>query len=193
LSEEETHTALTKWNDTKADYPKDKTLSQLFEDQVIRTPNQVAIVFEDQKLTYLELNEQANQWAGLLREKGVKAGTTVGMMVEESLEMIVGILAVLKAGAAYLPIDPDQVVKRTNAILKDSAARFLIVKGNQKADLHFDGDVIDMEVPLFKGRDTANLAAGQPDHNAYLIYTSGSTGTPKGVFIQHRSVVNYIT
>ncbi|WP_231937520.1 AMP-binding protein, partial [Bacillus siamensis] len=181
--------ALTKWNEANVQFPVDKTLAQLFEEQSARTPHRVAVVAGDQKLTYLQLNERANQWAGVLREKGAKAGVTIGMIAEESVEMIIGILAVLKAGAAYLPIDPDQAAKRTNTILKDSGASLLLVKGNQKPSLSFGGDIVDLETPLFEGRDTANLPAGQPDHNAYLIYTSGSTGTPKGVFIQHRSVV----
>ncbi|WP_367387265.1 amino acid adenylation domain-containing protein [Bacillus vallismortis] len=193
LSKEEAHAALTGWNETNIQFPMDKTLAQLFEEQSTRTPQRVAVAAGDQKLTYLQLNERANQWAGVLRERGAKAGVTIGLIAEESVEMIIGILAVLKAGAAYLPIDPDQAVKRTNAILKDSGASLLLVKGNRKPGLSFGGDIIDLETPLFEGRDTANPPAGQSDHNAYLIYTSGSTGTPKGVFIQHRSVVNYMS
>ncbi|MGR5997141.1 AMP-binding protein [Bacillus cereus] len=104
--------------DTKADYPKDKTISQLFEEQVKRTPHHVAVVFKNQKLTYLELNERANQIARLLQEKGAKPGITVGMLVEESLEMIIGIMAVLKAGATYLPIDPEQLDKKNECHFK---------------------------------------------------------------------------
>ncbi|MGX5439995.1 amino acid adenylation domain-containing protein [Bacillus thuringiensis] len=194
LSEEEVQMLLNDGNDTKADYPKDKTLSQLFEEQVNRTPHHMAVVFENQKLTYLELNERANQLARLLREKGAQPGTTVGMLVEESLDMIIGIMAVLKAGAAYLPIDPEQLEKRTNIILKDSNASLLIVKGRRKKTLQFDGEVIDVEGGSIKERDTSNLLVDyNSSHNAYLIYTSGSTGTPKGVCIQHYNVVNYMT
>ncbi|NEY82417.1 amino acid adenylation domain-containing protein, partial [Bacillus sp. 3H-10] len=194
LSEEETERLLYEFNDTKAYYPKDKTISQLFEEQVKRTPHHVAIKFEDKKLTYLELNEQANQLARLLQDKGAKPGTTVGIMVEVSLEMIIGMMAVLKTGAAYLPIDPEQLHKRTNAILKDSGASLLIVKGNLKETLCFNGEVIRVEDSSIKERDTSNLAVDYvSDQHAYLIYTSGSTGTPKGVFIRHCHVVNYMT
>ncbi|WP_259418057.1 non-ribosomal peptide synthetase [Bacillus toyonensis] len=194
LSEEEMQMLLRDDKDTKADYPKDKTISQLFEEQVKRTPHHVAVVFKNQKLTYLELNERANQMARLLQEKGAKPGITVGMLVEESLEMIIGIMAVLKAGATYLPIDPEQLDKRTNVILKDSNASLLIVKGERKETLQFNGEVIFMEDDSIKERDTSNLLVNYKwNHNAYIIYTSGSTGTPKGVCVQHNNVVNYMT
>ncbi|HDX9649186.1 TPA: amino acid adenylation domain-containing protein, partial [Bacillus cereus] len=194
LSEEEVQMLLQDDKDTKADYPKDKTISQLFEEQVKRTPHHVAVIFKNQKLTYLELNERANQMARLLQEKGAKPGITVGMLVEESLEMIIGIMAVLKAGATYLPIDPEQLDKRTNVILKDSNASLLIVKGERKETLQFNGEIISMEDDSIKERDTSNLLVNYKwNHNAYIIYTSGSTGTPKGVCVQHNNVVNYMT
>ncbi|MGX5439997.1 non-ribosomal peptide synthase/polyketide synthase [Bacillus thuringiensis] len=194
LSEEEVQTLLHGGNNTKADYPKDKTIPQLFEEQVNRTPHHVAVVFRNQKLTYLELNERANQLARLLRERGAKPGTTVGMLVEESLDMIIGIMAVLKAGSTYLPIDPEQLDKRTNIILKDSNASLLIVKGKRKEALQYDGEVICMEDDSIKERDASNLLVDyNSNHNAYIIYTSGSTGTPKGVCVQHYNVVNYMT
>ncbi|EJQ37641.1 amino acid adenylation domain-containing protein [Bacillus cereus BAG5X1-1] len=194
LSEEETQTLLYSDNDTKADFQKDRSIPQLFEEQVKKTPYNTAVVFEDQKLTYLELNERANQLARLLQEKGAKPGVTVGMLVEESLDMIIGILAILKAGAAYLPIDPGQLDKRTNIILKDSAASLLIMKGKQKETLEFDGEMIFMGDSSIDEKDRSNLSVEyNSNHNAYIIYTSGSTGTPKGVCIRHRNIVNYMT
>ena len=107
LSEEEKKRISFDFNDTNAEYPKDKTIQELFEEQVERTPDNTAVVFEDQQLTYREFNEKSNRLARLLRDHGVKADCIVGIIVERSMEMIIGIMGVLKAGGAYLPIDPD--------------------------------------------------------------------------------------
>src|SRR5690606_10754061 len=110
---------LYEFNDTYTDYPRDKTIQQLFEEQVEKTPDNIAVVFEDKKLTYSELNEKANSLARVLRDNGVKADSIVGIMVERSIEMIVGIMAVLKAGGAYLPIDPLYPAERIKYMLAD--------------------------------------------------------------------------
>ncbi|WP_154695099.1 AMP-binding protein, partial [Clostridium botulinum] len=110
IEEEEKNQILYEFNDTKVEYPKDKAIQELFEEQVEKTPNNIAVVFEDKKLTYRELNEKANSLARVLRDKGVKADSIVGIMVERSVEMIVGIMGILKSGGAYLPIDPSYPV-----------------------------------------------------------------------------------
>ncbi|PFJ12093.1 AMP-binding protein, partial [Bacillus cereus] len=122
---------LYEFNDTKVDYPKEKTIHQLFQEQVERTPENIAVVFENQQLTYWELNEKSNQVAALLREKGVKSNTVVGIMVERSIEMIVGMMAILKAGGAYLPIDPEYPEDRRRYMLEDSGIEILLKQENK--------------------------------------------------------------
>nr|WP_150149854.1 non-ribosomal peptide synthase/polyketide synthase [Bacillus swezeyi] len=192
LSEEEMNTLLTKHHGKQADYPKDKTVHELFEEQAEQTPDKTAVVFEDRKLTYRELNERSNQLARLLREKGAGAGAAVGIIIEPSLEMIVSMMAVLKAGAAYLPIDTEQLSKRTNEILHDSAAKIWLVKGSVMENVIFHGEVVNVEDSSIYAKDSSNLSAcSAAENNAYIIYTSGSTGKPKGVFVRHYNVVNY--
>ncbi len=193
LSEEEKHELLHEYNGKKAYYQKDKTIHELFEEQAYNTPDKIAVVFEDSKLTYKELNEKSNQLARLLRDKGAKSGTTVGIMVEQSLEMIISIIAVLKAGAAYLPIDTEQLGKRTNEILEDSDTKILLVKGVVNEQIAFKGEVINVDDSKNYENNTLNLSkTSTPDSNAYLIYTSGSTGKPKGVFVRNYNLANYI-
>ncbi len=194
LSSEEKHKILVEFNNTKVEYSREKTLHELFEEQVAKTPENVAVVFEEKELTYQELNAKANQLARGLRLKGVKPEIIVGIMVERSLEMMVGILAVLKSGGAYLPIDPDYPSDRIRYVLEDSGAQILLTE--QKfigglSNLQIEAIRIDEE-NVFQG-ETANLTlVGVPKDLVYIIYTSGSTGKPKGVMIEHRSVNNFI-
>jgi amino acid adenylation domain-containing protein len=194
ISEEERHQILHDFNDTKADYPKDKTVHQLFEEQVARTPDKTALVFEDQSLTYRELNRRANQLARLLRSKGVGQDTIVGIMVERSLEMIIGLLGIVKAGGAYLPLDPDYPEERIGFMLEDSSATILLTQSRLRERISFPGETIDLDDPeTFRGDDSDLLNINKPEDLLYVIYTSGSTGTPKGVLIEHRNVVNLIS
>ena len=128
LSEAEKHQVLVEWNETKRDYPKDKCIHQLFEEQVKRTPEAVAVVFEDQQLTYRELNSQANQLAHYLKKLGVGPETLVGICVERSLEMIVGLLGILKAGGAYVPLDPGYPKERLAFMLEDARVGVLLTQ-----------------------------------------------------------------
>ncbi|NFC49158.1 non-ribosomal peptide synthetase, partial [Clostridium botulinum] len=139
LSEKDIKKILYEFNDTKVGYPKDKTIHELFEAQVERTPNNIAVVFQDKKLTYRELNERANSLAMVLRGNGVKTDSIVGIMVERSLEMIVGIMAILKAGGAYLPIDPNYPKERIEYMLKDSGSNILLSKSDLVENIEFDG------------------------------------------------------
>ena len=199
LSEEEKQQILCDFNNTKAEYPKGKTIHQLFEEQAAKTPDNIALVFEDKQLTYRELNEKSNQLARLLRKKGVKPDSIVGIMVERSPEMIIGIMGVLKAGGAYLPIDPEYPSDRIRYMLEDSNAKILLVRNKDTNILReenqggFQLEVIDIYQESVYKSDNSNV---KPVNNskdlAYVIYTSGSTGKPKGVMLEHRSVNNFI-
>ncbi|WP_077853794.1 non-ribosomal peptide synthetase, partial [Clostridium beijerinckii] len=191
LSEEERHQILYEFNDTKADYPKDKTIQELFEEQVEKTPDNIAIVFEDKKLTYRELNEKSNSLARLLREKGVRPNSIVGIMVERSPEMIIGIMGILKSGGAYLPIDPTNPKERIEYMLFDSDSNILLSRKNLLIHINYNGEIIDLNDSDIFLNDTNNLELTNKSSDlVYVIYTSGTTGKPKGAMIEHRSLVN---
>ncbi|SFB47807.1 non-ribosomal peptide synthetase, partial [Clostridium frigidicarnis] len=191
LSDEEKNQLLNEFNDTKIEYENDKTIQELFESQVEKTPDNIAVIFEDKKLTYRELNEKSNSLARVLRTKGIKADSIVAVMVDRSLEMIVGIMGILKAGGAYLPIDPKYPKDRIEYILKDSETKILLSKSESVETLEFDGTVIDLFKDNLFNRDFNNLEKINSSKNlAYVIYTSGTTGNPKGAMIEHRALVN---
>ena len=193
ITQEEKQQILYDFNDTKAEYPKDKTIHQLFEEQVEKTPDNIAVVYEDRQLTYRELNEKSNQLARLMRRKGVKPDSIVGIMVERSLEMIIGIMGVLKAGGAYLPIDPNYPADRIRFMLEDSEATLLLSHKMLMGVSEFKGEALYLDDIDTYLEDRSNLEPANESLNlAYLIYTSGSTGNPKGVMIEHKSVVNFI-
>ncbi|MCK4257390.1 MAG: amino acid adenylation domain-containing protein, partial [Halanaerobiales bacterium] len=193
ITEAEKEELLINFNDTKADYPKEKVLQQLFEEQVSKNPEQIAVVFEDSQLSYKELNEKSNQVARLLRDKGVKANQFVGIMLERSLEMIIGIMGTIKAGGAYLPIAPDYPEDRISYMLKDSEIGHLLVIGDidDYDQIEFEGEIHNLADELIYTKDNSNLELmSTPEDLAYIIYTSGSTGKPKGVAIRHGSAIN---
>jgi amino acid adenylation domain-containing protein len=184
------------WNDTQADYPKDKCIHQLFEAQVERTPDAVAVVYEDKQLTYRELNARANQLAQYLQKLGVGPEVLVGIFVERSLEMMVGLLGILKAGGAYVPLDPAYPFERLGFILEDSSVPLLLSQSKlvEKLPPHSARLVnLDKDWEEIVQQSKDNPSSVTPDNLAYVIYTSGSTGKPKGVLIQHGSLVNYTT
>ncbi|MDP4180345.1 MAG: amino acid adenylation domain-containing protein, partial [Bacillota bacterium] len=191
LSEEEKEEILYRFNDTKAEYPKEKTIHELFEEQVERTPDNIAVVYEDKQLTYWELNEMANSLAVVLREKGVKPDTIVGIMVERSLEMIVGILGILKAGGAYLPIDPEYPEDRIKYMLEDSGVKLVLIQKKNTLDLPAKKIYIDDEAMCESSSEYTSLKVN-PESLAYAIYTSGTTGKPKGVMVTSRNLVHYV-
>lgn len=194
LGEAEEHKLLHEFNDTYAEYPREKTIQEVFEEQVEKTPDNTAAVFGNEKLTYRELNEEANCLARTLREKGVGRDSIVGLMVERSLEMIIGIIGILKAGGAYLPIDQDYPKDRIEYMLHDSKTKLLLTKQNLLGHISFEGEVLDLSDDLIYAKDCSNLHRINASRNlAYIIYTSGSTGRPKGVMVEHRSLLNYIT
>jgi len=194
LTEGERHQLLVEWNDTTVEYPA-RGVHELFEEQVEKSPDAVALVFEGSKLTYGELNERANRLAHCLIKKGVGPDVMVGICVERSFEMIVGLLGILKAGGAYVPLDPNYPEARLAFMLEDCGKPLLLT--SEERSERFEGLTGDL---LFLNDDLA--PAGQPVENpgvsiesenlAYVVYTSGSTGRPKGVEIPHRGVVRLV-
>lgn len=193
FTEEEKNQVIFDFNNTTVDFPTDKIIQALFEEQVNKTPDKVALVFKDKKLTYRELNEKSNQIARLLREKGVKADSIVGILVERSFDMIAGILGILKAGGAYLPIDPEYPGERIKYMLNDSSAEILLTKNRFVHYVSFEKESIYLDDEELDEYNTENPeAVNTPQNLAYVVYTSGSTGEPKGAAIEHRSVINFI-
>ncbi|MGO4966553.1 lichenysin non-ribosomal peptide synthetase LicA [Bacillus paralicheniformis] len=194
LDEAEKRRIVQNWNETRLAVPQDKTVHELFEAQVLRTPDRGAAVYNGVKWTYKELNARANRLARLLIEKGARPEQRIGIMVKPSLEMAAGVLAILKAGAAYVPIDPSYPAERIGYVLKDSGAELLLTQTNLAAPEEFSGETLLLDSMLSEEitkDDEVNPQAGtQSDNLAYLIYTSGTTGQPKGVMVEHRSLVN---
>ncbi|WP_442941022.1 amino acid adenylation domain-containing protein [Nostoc sp.] len=192
----EKHQLLVEWNNTQTDYPIDKFIHQLFEEQVERTPNAVAVEFETQRLTYYELNCRANQLAHYLKSLGVKPDVLVGLCVERSLEMVVGLLGILKAGGAYVPLDPDYPIERLHFMLEDTQVRVLLTQQQLISKLpQHEGQVVclDTDWAVISQYSQENLIAGvEPSNLIYVIFTSGSTGKPKGVALPHRAITNLI-
>jgi amino acid adenylation domain-containing protein len=196
LTDAERNQLLVEWNATKRNYPKNKCLHRLCEAQAEKTPDAVAVTFEDNQLTYRELNQRANQLAHYLRRLGVGPDVLVGICMERSLEMIVGLLGVLKAGGAYVPLDPEYPKERLGYMMKDSHAPVLLTQQRlvEKLPEHsskilcLDNDwkVIGQELS-----DNPINITGM-EHLAYVIYTSGSTGNPKGVMIPHGAITNHM-
>jgi amino acid adenylation domain-containing protein len=185
---------LAEWNRTKADYPRDRCVHQLFEEQASRTPDAVAVVYGEQRLTYRELNVRADALARHLGGLGVKPETPVGVCVERSLEKLVALLGVLKAGGAYVPLDPHYPLERLAFIVADSGARVVLTQTALRGRLPEAGlelVLLDAPLPAVSTGPTAPPSVN-PDQLAYVIYTSGSTGRPKGVEVRHASVVNFL-
>jgi len=196
LTEPERRQLLAAWNDTAAEFPRDKCIHELFEAQAAATPQAVAVVYEDSRLTYAELNVQSNQLAHHLRELGVKPDALVAICAERSLNMVIGLLAILKAGGAYVPLDPDYPSDRLAYMLDNCSPVALLTQStlmNIRPNLSIPLIMLDTEASTGQ-QSECNLdpvALGLTSkHLAYVIYTSGSTGLPKGVMNQHDGVVN---
>jgi aspartate racemase len=196
LSRDEEHQVLVKWNQTRVDYPKAACLHHLFEVQVERTPEAVSVVFENEQLTYCELNHRSNQLAHYLQKLGVKPDVLVGICLERSLEMVVGLLGVLKAGGAYVPLDPEYPKERLAFMIEDSGVSVLLTQQRLGACLPEHKSRV-----IYLDRDWESIAQENRDNSisqvnshslAYVIYTSGSTGQPKGVMIPHRAICNHM-
>ncbi|WP_193200856.1 non-ribosomal peptide synthetase, partial [Nostoc sp. MG11] len=193
LTQAERHQLLTEWNDTATEYPTDKCIYQLFEQQVERTPDAVAVVFDREQLTYQQLNQRANQLAHYLQSLGVRAEVLVGICVEHSVEMVVGLLGILKAGGAYVPLDPSYPQERLSYMLEDSNVEVLLTQRslleslpqNQVQVVCLDKDWVSIDQYTQQNLDDVEVTS---DNLAYVIYTSGSTGKPKGVTVLHQAV-----
>jgi amino acid adenylation domain-containing protein len=195
LTQPEQNQLLIEWNDTQVDYPQDKCIHQLFEEQVQRTPNAVAVVLENQQLTYQELNLRANQLGHYLKSLGVETDVLVGLCIERSLDMIVGLLGILKAGGAYVPLDPEYPTERLSFMVEDAQLSVLLTQQHLVERLpSYQGQLICLDTDwqsISQSIDTDLVNSTSSENLAYVIYTSGSTGQPKGVMIQHQSVVNF--
>jgi natural product biosynthesis luciferase-like monooxygenase protein len=198
LGQEIRHQVLEEWNDTATPVPDDACIHELFEAQADRTPDTVAVVFEDRTLTYSALEARANQLGAHLRSLGIGPDSLVGIHVERGLDLMVCVLGVLKAGGAYVPLDPTYPDDRLRHMIADSGARVILTQEHLNRSLPLppgsDAHVVQVDAgwPVI-GRQPADRvrAATTPEHLAYCIYTSGSTGLPKGVLVEHRNVVNF--
>ena len=202
LTEKERQQLLVEWNDTSTDYPHDKCIHQLFEEQVERTPDAIAVFFQEQQLTYRELNSRSNQLAHYLQKLGVKKGELVGICIERSLDMIVCLLGILKVGGAYVPLDPSYPQDRIEYMLKDSQVKVLLTQQELIEKLPTKELVVicvDTDwTQISKESQEILICDASAASIAYINYTSGSTGKPKGVETPHRGIsrllfgVNYI-
>jgi non-ribosomal peptide synthetase component F len=222
LTEEEKKEILFDINDTKLDYPRDKTMHRLFEEQALRTPGNIAVIYDGKGLTYSQLNQRANRWAWELRKKGLKPNHFSGVIMDRSIEMVIGVMAILKAGGAYVPLEPDLPDARITLCLSSLKVESLLTNcsrlsriapiGEQLPELKHIvclGDIQDIKEKkdaeeLFKSKELifTEEIEKNPGENlvpvvsstdiAYVIFTSGTTGTPKGVVEQHRPVINII-
>jgi amino acid adenylation domain-containing protein len=193
-SAEEQHQVLTVWNNTDAAYPRQQCVHQVFEAQAEQTPDAVAVLSQDERLTYRELNQRANQLAHYLRQLGVGPEVLVGLCVERSVAMVVGVLGILKAGGAYVPLDPTYPRDRLAFMLEDAQVSLVLTQQQCVSTLPaHEAPVVclDTDAELVAQESRANPAhSTTPEHLAYVLYTSGSTGHPKGVLGLHRGIVN---
>jgi amino acid adenylation domain-containing protein/non-ribosomal peptide synthase protein (TIGR01720 family) len=197
LTAAEKEQILITFNQTDKDYPKDKCIHQLFEEQVKLYPDNIALVYENQQFTYQQLNSQANQLAHYLQNLGVKPDDLVGICLERSSELIISLLAIIKAGAAYLPLDPDYPLERLSYMIDHSQVKVILTK-EYLTSLTVDSstkiiylDHLENTVSV-QSQDNP-VSEVKPENLAYVIYTSGSTGKPKGIQIQHQGLVNLLT
>lgn len=196
LTAVERHQLLVEWNDTLVDDPKDACIHQLFETQAKQTPNAVAVIVENQQITYRELNRRANQLAHYLRKQGVEPESMVGICVERSPDLLIGLLGILKAGAAYVPLDPTYPRERLSFMLSDAQVPVLLTQQPlvEKLPEHKARIVcLDTDWQVISQENQENPTSEvKPTNLAYVLYTSGSTGKPKGVAIEHRSTVSFL-
>ncbi|WP_036486324.1 non-ribosomal peptide synthetase [Myxosarcina sp. GI1] len=195
LNTSDRHKLLVEYNQNQADHPLDKCIHQLFEEQVVKTPNNIAVVFEDEQLTYAELNHRANQLAHYLQRLEVKSEVLVGICLERSLENIISLLAIIKAGGAYLPLDPALPPAAVALRLQDAQAKVLLTQQKLSQNLReLDSKIVcldsNKEIIARESKENPDSEV-KPENLIYVIYTSGSTGKPKGVAIEHRQLLNY--
>ena len=191
---------IAQFNRTNRAFPDRATIQELIEEQIEKYFSTTAVICEHDNafgvpsLTYGQLNEKINQLAHLLRSQGAQRDQIIGIMVERSFSMIIGLLGIIKSGAAYLPISPDNPPDRIDYMLKDAGVRLLLVQNKTATRISFEGVIVNLEVlDVYRGSTENPVIVNKPRDLAYVIYTSGSTGRPKGVMIEHRSVVNRLS
>jgi amino acid adenylation domain-containing protein len=193
---EERERVLMEWNRTATEYPRGSSIPQLFEEQVARNPEATAVVWESKSLSYRELNARANQLAGYLRHGAIGPGTCVGICMERSVEMLIGVMGILKVGAAYLPLDPSYPRERLRFMINDAQVPLVLCLEGGDAGMAENPvrlAYLDRDAPLMESYDPENpVGAATADSLAYVIYTSGSTGAPKGVAVPHRAVTRLV-
>ena len=196
LSTRQEHQVLIEWNQTRTEYPFEKTVHELFEAQVQRQPNAIAVEFDDAVLTYEELNRRSNQLAHHLQQRGVGSEQLVGICVDRSFEMIIGLLAILKAGGAYVPLDPHYPDERLSVLVADTGINLILTQSHRVArweEFPVEMVILDDNSPVWSREACENLSSPvQADQLAYVIFTSGSTGRPKGVAMEHGALTNLI-
>ncbi len=193
LTQGESHQLLEEFNTAHVDFPKDKSVVAIFEEQALQTPGNTALVFEEETMTYRQLNERANQLAHYLTSRGVTSETLVPLYVERGLEMMVGMLGIMKAGGAYVPVDTDFPSERIGYMLENTGAKIMVSSSNSSGKLEIESGVAIIETDNIGSDLSKENLPIKPlaNHLAYVIYTSGSTGKPKGVMIEHRSLLDY--
>jgi non-ribosomal peptide synthetase component F len=197
LPESEEQQLLVEWNNTRTDYPRKASITELFEEQALAAGDSVALIYEGTQLTYAELNTRANQLANYLKKSGVEIETPVGVCLNRSLELIIALVAVLKAGGVYVPLDPAYPEERLGLILEDTAAPVILTNSEfeQKLFSGYGGQLItvDREGDQISGEESRNSSRLVSSENlAYIMYTSGSSGQPKGVAVTQRGVVRLV-
>ncbi len=195
LSDADRRLLFEEWNDTRRDYPRDECIHQQFERQAALTPDRVAVRFENQRLTYAELDQRANQLAWHLSQMGAGPDVPVGLYADRSLDLIVGLYGILKAGSAYVPLDPTYPAERLAYMIADAQVPLLLTQQHLVDKLpahHAQVVCIDSDWPSIAQQPERDFDSGvQPSNLSYIIYTSGSTGRPKGVMVEHHNVVNF--
>src|SRR4030088_2427386 len=196
LDQAERHQQLVERNTSAADYPRERCLHELITQQAAKTPDAIAVVYEDQHLTYSDLDRRANQLAHYLTLLGVAPDVVVGLCAERSMEMVVGLLGILKAGGAYLPLDPSYPKERLCYMLEDAQAPVLVTQAALMEGLpQSDAQLVRLDEDwetIGRPPVSSPQSGVGPDNLAYVIYTSGSTGKPKGVLVEQAGMVNLV-
>ncbi|XOS94540.1 AMP-binding protein [Brevibacillus laterosporus] len=190
LTQEEYHHVVVELNDTKTEYP-DKTIHELFVEQVVKTPDHIAVVLENKHLTYRQLDAKSNQLARYLRNKGIGPDRLVGLMMDRSIEMIIGILGILKSGGAFVPIDPAYPAERISYMLENSGVQILLTQQHLMHKNPSPIEIVDIQDSSIMLESLDHVANQNTSNDLfYIIYTSGTTGKPKGVMLEHKNMVN---